>query len=283
MILIDAHVHIHNCFDLETFLDSAFANFKAQATRCGQQDAFMAILLLAETSKDNWFRRLADFTDGEGVDATGFVDKWSFEDTRENCSLFVRSEKSQGLFLIAGRQVVTAEGLEVLALLTAENFKDGSLIEELIEEIRTNGGIPVIPWGFGKWMGNRGRIVSNILRRETDSLLFLGDNSGRPAFLADPPHFKVAERKGIRVLPGTDPLPFPSESHRAGSFGCAIEGTKTITSESPSRDLKCLLLDQGTCCRAYGNLEQTYRFFRNQLMLRIVRQLYKRKYNQYTH
>jgi len=62
MILVDAHVHIYDCFDIQTFLDSAFANFKAEAARCGQEDSFTAVLLLTETAKDNWFQRLAGYT-----------------------------------------------------------------------------------------------------------------------------------------------------------------------------------------------------------------------------
>lgn len=43
MILVDAHVHIYDCFDLETFLDSALKNFKAEAARCGQQNSSTAL------------------------------------------------------------------------------------------------------------------------------------------------------------------------------------------------------------------------------------------------
>ena len=40
MILVDAHVHIYDCLDIQTFLDSALENFKAEAARCGQQNSF---------------------------------------------------------------------------------------------------------------------------------------------------------------------------------------------------------------------------------------------------
>ena len=63
MILVDAHVHIYDCFDLETFLDSALENFKAEAARCGQEDSLTAILLLTETARENWLQSLASFTD----------------------------------------------------------------------------------------------------------------------------------------------------------------------------------------------------------------------------
>jgi hypothetical protein len=46
MILVDAHVHIYDCFDLETFLDSALGNFKAEALRLEQGNGSTAILNL---------------------------------------------------------------------------------------------------------------------------------------------------------------------------------------------------------------------------------------------
>lgn len=273
MILIDAHVHIYDCFDLQNFLDSAFANFRAESTRCGQNDSFTAALLLTETSEDNWFQRLTSFAGLHDSDITRPAGKWSFEGTRENCSLLSRPGNSQELFLIAGRQVVTEEGLEVLALFTAETFKDGTSVQELIKAIKAQGGIPVIPWALGKWMGRRGAIVRDILRTKDNSSLFLGDNGGRPAFLPPPSHFKLAKRKAVRVLPGSDPLPFHSESHRAGSFGLSIRGT--INPKNPAADLKRLLLDPEVQFCPYGNLENPCRFFHNQLKAWITKQRQK--------
>ena len=276
MILVDAHVHIYDCFDLEAFLDSALKNFKAEATRCGQEDSFTAVLLLTETAKENWFHRLTGYAGGQSGTGTKSVGNWTFHRTNENSSLHARCGSAQGVFLIAGRQIVTAEHLEVLALATARTFRDGSPVMELIEAVKKSGAIPVIPWGFGKWMGKRGAILENILRKGKDSILFLGDNSGRPIFLPRPSLFEFAEKKGIRVLPGSDSLPFLSESQRVGSFGLSIEGT--ITRERPARDLKRILMDPKTRLQAYGNLEHPYRFFRNQLTARIVKWRHKQKW-----
>lgn len=276
MIFVDAHVHIYDCFHLPTFLDSAFANFKAEAIRWRQKNSFTAILLLAETTKENWFHRLASYASDEIATGGRAVGNWIFYRTNENCSLYAEARNAQGLFIIAGRQIVTAEGLELLALVTNSIFDDGSAMVELIESVKKSGGIPVVPWGFGKWMGKRGAILKNILRKEKDSFLFLGDNSGRPVFLPRPSLFEFAEKKGIRVLPGSDSLPFLSEFQRVGSFGLSIEGT--ISREHPARDLKRILLDPKTRFQAYGNLEHPYRFFRNQLRARIVKRRHKQKW-----
>ena len=225
MIFVDAHVHIYDCFHLPIFFESAFANFQSEAARMGQVDDFTAILLLTETSKDNWFERLASYASNKTTAETKTIPDWTFHHTDGNCSLCARGSEDQSLFLIAGRQIVTAEKLEVLALATDKKFKDGAPIGQVIQSIRDMGAIPVIPYGFGKWIGRRGKILRDLLKKTEITKLFLGDNGERPKFLPRSSHFKQAEKRGIRVLPGTDPLPFPSECRRAGSFGFSFLGS----------------------------------------------------------
>ena len=269
MIFVDAHVHIYDCFDLELFFDSAFANFKSEASRLGQQDAFTGILLLTETSKDKWFERLTDYADNKDGNGNKAIGDWAFRHTDENCSLYARGGKNQGLFLIAGRQIVTAEKLEVLALATDKSLKDGAPIEQAIQSIQDMGAIPVIPYGFGKWIGRRGKILRDLLKKTERTKLFLGDNGGRAKFLPRSSYFKQAEKKGIRVLPGSDPLPFPFECQRAGSFGFSAEGAVSTT--HPARDIISILLDSTITFQSYGQPEPFLRFFRNQLLMQIIK------------
>ena len=273
MILLDAHVHIYNCFDLQAFLDSALTNFKTQAARCGHEDTFTALLLLTESKGENWFQHLEGYAREGRVIGNPSSKNWSFHSTGENCSLQLRCNGSQGLFIIAGRQIVTAEGLEILALATDKNFNEGTSIEQIIQSIRDTGAIPVIPYGFGKWIGRRGMILRNLLEKTEDPRLFLGDNGGRPLFLPRPSHFMQAEKKGIRILPGSDPLPFPSECERAGSFGFSVKGS--ISSTHPARDITRILLDSTCIFKPYGQREHLPRFFRNQLLMQIFKRSQK--------
>lgn len=265
MIFVDSHVHIYDCFDLELFLNSAFVNFQFEAARFGRQDAFTGILLLAETSKDRWFQHLTDYADKKRGIGNKTIHNWSFHHTNENCSLYARSSNDRDLILIAGRQIVTADKLEVLALVTDKNIEDGIPIEQVIQYIRDMGAIPVIPYGFGKWSGRRGVILRDLLEKTRGHMLFLGDNSGRPNFLSRPSHFKQAEAKGIRILPGTDPLTFSYEYKRVGSFGFSLNAS--LSSEYPARDLKQILMDPMARFQVYGHLERPYRFFCNQLKM----------------
>lgn len=269
MILIDAHVHIYDCFDLEKLFDSAFANFKSEADRLGHGNNFTAILLLAETSNENWFNRLADYSEDENASGGKAIGNWTFHRTSEECSLIVRSNPDQVLFLISGHQIVSAENLEVLALATKSMFKDGTPIEDLIYEVNGCNGIPVIPWGFGKWTGSRGNILKNLIESAEGSNIFLGDNGGRSLLLPTPYQFRLAEKKRIKILPGSDPLPLAFECQRVGSFGLSLN--RVISEEHPAKNLKQALTDPMIQFQSFGQLEHPFCFLRNQFEVRIRR------------
>ena len=57
-LIVDAHVHIHQCFDLPQFFASAVANCQAQAQLHQAHDNFSGMLLLTESSWDHWFQSL---------------------------------------------------------------------------------------------------------------------------------------------------------------------------------------------------------------------------------
>jgi hypothetical protein len=269
MLLIDAHVHIYDCFDLEKFFDSAYANFKSEAEQLSSGKDFTGILLLAETSKDNWFTHLANYADGNNLPDKRTTGSWNFRNTDENYSLIAESGGPRKLILVAGRQVITAEGLEVLALCTSDTFNDGEPILDLIREIEEKDGVAVIPWGVGKWFGYRGKIVKNIINNN-NSLFYLGDNRNRPDFWPRPTLFKLAKQKGIGVLAGSDPLPFNSESFRAGSYGFSTK--RQIDPKRPGKSIKQILRDGADITASrFGRLENNYRFLLNQMRMQIAK------------
>lgn len=271
MILVDAHVHIHHCFQLSDFFDSAFLNFRAEAIRCGQGNSFAGILLLTERTNENFFHRLAADAGDERGYGSQAIGNWTIHRTNERCSLSARRGDGQVLVLIAGRQIVTAEDLEILALATDRDFRDGIPLKDVIHAVMTTGAIPVLAWGAGKWLGKRGSIVKDVISNATqESLLFIGDNGGRPGFLPRPSHFRLAEDNGIPILRGSDPLPFKSESRRAGSFGFSISGD--LNPEHPAKDLRRLLTDPTIRLQPFGPLVKPHRFVIYQLAAQIIKQ-----------
>ena len=271
-ILVDAHVHIYDCFDLDILLDTALHNFRKAAHDIGHEGKITGVLLLTETRNDNWFRHTRDMClKNQQVLAT--ETGWELQVTPESTVLQAKQHRDmQGneieFYIIAGRQINTAEGLELLALATDCTFEDGLPLSSALATVSESGAIPVFPWAVGKWLGKRGKILSALLSREPPADLCLGDNSGRPVFWRNPSHFKQARALNMQILPGTDPLPFANEAMRVGSFGFMVQGS--LGHAHPAADLKRLLQATETKLLAYGQLEKPWRFFMNQIRLRLA-------------
>ena len=266
LILADGHVHLHDCFNTEQVLDSAGENFQRVATQKFNQENFTGVLFLTEVDQAHQFEGFRNQLVNQPEIKFG---KWIIGQTQEEVSLLAcQADSNQKIILIAGHQIVTNENMEVLALLINKKVKSGLSLEETVEKIASAGGIPVLPWGVGKWIGSRGKILQNFLANYDSSVFCLGDNGGRPSFWQRPSYFKQAEAKGWRILPGTDPLPLASECDRPGSFGFAIQGS--ISSATPGADIKQILLDSQIPIAAYGSLENPVRFVRNQVAIRLA-------------
>ncbi|MDY7020146.1 MAG: hypothetical protein SWJ54_02130, partial [Cyanobacteriota bacterium] len=106
LILADAHVHIYNCFSLEQFLNSAFENFQKTVSKLPQQIPHSFLLFLTETHQNHWFKTLVEYAEKEQT-----VEGWTFTRTAESESIYAENSQSQGMYLIAGRQIVTSENL----------------------------------------------------------------------------------------------------------------------------------------------------------------------------
>ncbi len=267
MILADGHVHIHDCFELSGFLDSALTNFQAEAVK-KKRGGFSAILFLTETEGENRFLSLFESINNTGVQRKR-IDSWTFHKTQEACSLRATRKGYPSLFMIAGRQVVTLENLEVLALATSEVIIEGTTLGKTVQQVRQQGAMPVIPWGAGKWFGKHGTVLKNFLETTETQGLFLCDNGGRPTFWPRPALFRKMEQRGVKILSGSDPLPIATESKRPGSSGFLLKND--VTPETPARDLKHLLLDPITNVDIFGKREKVVRFFRNQAAMQILK------------
>lgn len=263
MILVDGHVHLYPCFDLPMFLDSALENFRRAARISSDQPKLDAVLLLTESSGHDAFAMFAD----KAAQGTS-IGPWTIKQRLgADPSLTAQHRDGGRLIMVAGRQIVTAENLEVLALGTDRHFADGRPLAEVAGEVTEAGGLAAIPWGTGKWLGRRGKILTDLIIQPQPFRFFLGDNGGRPFFWPQVTHFELARAKGIPVLPGSDPLPFPGEEKRAGSYGFRLKDRLDRT--APAESLKKLLSVPDLAYQPYGRHEGFTGFFRNQIRMQI--------------
>src|SRR5919112_3355993 len=152
-ILLDAHVHLHQCFDPAGFLDSARENFMVAARQAGRTNS-IGCLWLTDTSEDVSFRRLS-----RGSPAGGAMERWSLSQTDEPTSMVAVHDSGDRLLLLAGRQIATRERFEVLALGSELEFPSGRGVGDTIAAVRDAGAIAVVPWGFRKWWFRRRRLL----------------------------------------------------------------------------------------------------------------------------
>lgn len=264
LLLIDAHVHLHDCFPPASFLEHAERNF-ARAAEMGEAVQAPGVLMLTESAGVDWFGRLASMAAGAATGHGLPLAPWSIEATGDPSALLARNGPRR-LLLVAGRQVVAREGLEVLLLGTRATVPDGRPIREVLAEGERLGALRVIPWGAGKWLFARARLLSDLLAEaQPDNGFFLGDGGGRPFFWTRPRHFEEAQRRGVRVLSGTDPLPFASQVGRAGSYGFRLDAPVDLT--RPAEGILAALRDPSSRITPYGRLERLTPFVRHQLAM----------------
>ena len=273
IVLVDGHIHIHNCFDLNFLFDSAYKNFR-KAAELFNAEHFEGVLCLTENFNVDYFSKLKRMVEGN----QGQVDSlaWKFYSTNEPNSIRILRNQDELIYVFAGRQIVTKEKLEVLAIGLINNIENGKPIDQVLKFVKENNALPIIPWGAGKWIGNRKKIIEELISEYRDDSLFLGDNGNRPYLWMKPSIFKRAEKLNIRNLQGTDPFPFESEVSKAGSYGLGIEGT--IDPQNPFENIKKTVLNLNVPLLHFGKSETTLRFFRNQFLMHLSKHK-KTKFN----
>ncbi|HJU64656.1 MAG TPA: hypothetical protein VJ596_03220 [Gemmatimonadaceae bacterium] len=256
-LLVDVHVHFHPGYDPAAFFRAAHVNFAAAATSFAIT-AWRGVLCFTESAGAHYFRSFRE----AGAVAGG---AWRFEPTAEDISVVAHGPGGEQLVVVAGRQMVTREGLEVLALGTAAELPDGLQLEEAVHLCLSQDVVPVVPWGFGKWWFARGLQLAALLRSSVGPQVFLGDNGGRLRFASAPRHFALARALKRPILRGSDPLPFPDEVVRPGRYGVVLEGPVDLT--RPGASLKALLRGLATQPPAFGQRVGLAAFTRAQIVM----------------
>lgn len=258
-VAADFHLHFYREYDPELFWRALCRNLVGNA-KARQDDGIPSqrLALLTEAPGCDWFNRWA----APGASLPG---GYSFSATSEPHSLALTGDNEILALIVRGRQVITAERLEVL---TAGNFpaiEDGLPLPRVLEALTAAGVPAIIPWGAGKWLGRRGRLVEKLASAPPPGT-FLADNPARPACWPAPAAFRMMARRGRPVLRGSDPLPLAGEEKRAGGFATLLEGE--FDPLRPLASLMGILADNGPV-RALGRRDSAAMFFRRQIGLRL--------------
>jgi hypothetical protein len=272
----DGHVHLYTEYDQARFFHNTLrvaCSFRAPL-----------LLLLVEAEGQSYFTLLRDHIAARPQAAApassvqldvAAVEGLELAITGEPSSLTITSRGSNNpaVFLIAGRQFVSKENLEVLIVgldpedeLCSTRRGDRSA-EDLIERALRSSAIAILPWGFGKWIGSRGRLVAQLAHRARfgqEPLFFLGDTPARCWPWSTPESFHGS----ARVLPGTDVLPLPGFENRLASYGFRLQGH--FDPEVPFGSL-AELLRQRVPLEPFGRRDSLIRAILAQVRLRLHR------------
>ena len=265
-IFADGHVHIYRNFAENLCLVHALENFHKAKRSLGIPSPIDCVLFLAETPDHDWFNQQLYFALQQKDTGLG---RFRRHTTEEKMSLVFSDGDSDRLTVIAGRQIVSAERLEVLALGHNGTYPDGLPLMTVLSDINTNGALAVLPWGVGKWMGARRRIINSLIKEATSPTFFLADSANRPFFWPLPNFFTGPLLQHSTNPAGSDPLPLRHQEKRIGSRGFLLPGP--LDPLRPFAMLRAQLLTTRTPVPTFGRQVGFFDFFSHQTALRLRR------------
>jgi hypothetical protein len=256
-LIADTHLHFYPCYDAAAALRHLVDNLG------GLSGDAVTIGLLAERRDCNFFAQIA-----AGADLGVF----KVQPSSEQDAVSIRLDGEPVLYLLAGRQVVTAERIEVLSLASRLNVAEGLPADETVRSILNAKGIPVLSWAPGKWFFRRGDVIRRLIRQFKPGQVLIGDTSLRPTLWTTPWLMHEAARRGFKILAGSDPLPFAGEEKYMGTYATLIEGA--FDAAKPATSVRNLMLSPdfspvltGLRC---GPIEATRRLLRNKSVGEII-------------
>lgn len=257
----DAHFHLYPCHEPASAIGCLINNLNLMAesarSREQEKDVFK-IAFLAESKQHDYFHKILK----KEIDFRR-IDLETSAGPEEHCVSLSKQGKLL-LSLVAGRQIVTIERLEILGLGMEEIVPDGLPAEEVIEIVIAAGGLPVLAFSPGKWLFKRGRLTMALIEKYSQNLL-VGDSALRPLGWSEP---SIMRRTRGKKLPGSDPLPLSGDEKYAGCYGFVCQGSfdtarpltsmKKIIANSPSA-----IMPAGRRCSFINVAGRLFRLRRN--------------------
>jgi hypothetical protein len=233
-VAADGHVHVYPAYDIKAVFRHLIQNLDrlVRAAGCAEPETMgqgiHKLAFLAESREHDFFSRLQDQDKsivGNGLEV--------LSGPSPVCVTVGLREVGQ-VCLVAGRQIVTSERLEILGLAMRAKIRDGLPARDVIQKVVEAGGIPVLAWSPGKWLFARGRLVRALIESDQAKVLCLGDTTLRPTLWPEPRLMRLARERGLAVIPGSDPLPFAGEERYAGTYGFIYQGAFDVAQPAAS-------------------------------------------------
>lgn len=250
-LAIDGHVHLYPVYDLKNAVDYGVRNLKDQSKKISS--SIIPVWLLVERSDANFFDRIDQSPDQFKNDGV------KFKRGNDAATIVVEKDNRVILYIFAGRQLVTKEGLEVLSLISNLNIPDRQQsIDDVIQAVKDSEGIPALNWAPGKWFFNRGKVIARQIQEKSTNEIFIGETTLRNTLWPEPKLVKKARKKGFPVIAGSDPLPFKGEEKCIGSFGFTIEGDFDLA--KPARSLRDMMNSNRDSIKIIGHRNNVFKF-----------------------
>ncbi|MDM8553110.1 hypothetical protein QUF75_00050 [Desulfococcaceae bacterium HSG7] len=227
-LIADTHIHLYPCYNLITAFDNLRLNLQKLAPAASRAAFF------SERSDCNYF---ADIRDGS---VKVISDDFRIEPLNEKDGLVLIEKNDSVLYLFSGRQIVTEERIEILALTTDAMIPDFMPAKNVINAVSDTGGVPVLSWAPGKWLFKRKNIVRELIDYFSPNQMLISDTTLRPTLWMEPSLMRRAVEKGFSVLAGSDPLPFIGEEKYLGIYGSILNGPFDIN--KPVSSIRKLLV-----------------------------------------
>ncbi|MEI6563457.1 MAG: hypothetical protein WCO42_04015 [bacterium] len=229
-LLVDGHVHIYPNYAWPTALKSLLENL----TRFTEQKPCCSVVgLLTESKSCQFYKEVIE----KGAPLT--LDSLQVAAGPDVGSLVIRENGRIRGYLIAGRQIVTRENLEFLALGADLVIPDGLPAIETLQAITEQGAVPVLSWSPGKWFFGRGKLVKTLISSNLPDSFLIGDTGLRPMVWGLPRLMGMANQRGYRIIGGSDSLPLSGEERWLGSYGFQI--TSAFDPQQPAASLRRIL------------------------------------------
>lgn len=244
LIVADTHVHLYPSYKLRKIYHAALANLERLQLyylkhltdiRITRWEPTLKVCFLAERHDCHYFRELST------RESLGSHLRVRHLAQKEAISIYDEGG-GEDLILVAGRQVVTRERLEVLALTVDIDIEDGTPIEEVLSIVDQEGGVSVLNWAPGKWFFGRGAVIRRLIDQSAPGRFVIGDVTLRPLCWREPKLMARARKRGFKQVAGSDPLPFAGEESKIGQYGI-IAMNENYDERRPVSSLRQFLRD----------------------------------------